>query len=135
MKRYNQSNITIIANGTPVVGLMDGAHCEVQYKGGEVQVTEGTDGPGMNIATKQGGEISFVLQEASPSNADMIALRKMQDLATDIPYTLSIMSGVRALYLLQGAMISVPGELTTGDKKQAGRKYTFIGTNLTEMQL
>jgi hypothetical protein len=130
-KLYNQSNITILIDGVPLLGLMDGTPLVVGYKGGEVEPTEGMDGPGLNMATRQGGYIHPKLKESSLSRTALHELRRMQELA-GIPVTVTVRSGTDIVYILGEALVSLPGELSTGDKKMGGIEYKFIGTTLDE---
>ena len=135
VRNYNQSTVTAVFNGTPIQGLMEGASYTVEYLGGGVETTEGTDGPGLNQATPQGGKITITIQEGSPSNAMLLENRRRQlqdvNAADD---SLVIYSGVQAVFTLGNCLLSTPGELTSGDKKMGGRQYTFIGTDLTETE-
>ena len=51
---YNQKNNKIIFNGIATQGFADGTSITVEFVGGEADITEGTDGGGLNIATVQG---------------------------------------------------------------------------------
>ena len=133
VRNYSQAAITVVVDGIPVQGLMEGASLTIGYAGGEVQVTEGTDGPGLNRATRQGGRIVIHLQEGSPDNERFNLLARRQDLFPNGPDTsVAVYSGTERIFILGNSQIGVPGELTTGDKKQAGREYSFVGTVLSE---
>jgi hypothetical protein len=43
-----------------------------------------------------------------------------------------IYTGTRAIVTLTDAVISLPGELQTGDKKQGSRTYEFTGTRMIQ---
>jgi hypothetical protein len=131
-RAYNQADITVTVNGIPIQGLMEGTSVTVIPHGGEVEVTQGTDGPGLNVATKQGGEIRMTLRESSPGHAILQQLRTQQELAP-VGVPVVIFTGVGAVETLLGSLVSLPGELTTGDKKQAARIYRFVGTTLNSM--
>jgi hypothetical protein len=130
-KRYNQAAITAVVDGIPISGLHEGASCVIRPKGGEVVLTEGTDGPGANRATDQGGEIEITLRENSPAIAALEALRAVQAMSS-LASVLVLFTGVQAIATLTDCLVSRPGELSTGDKKMAGRKFTFTGLTLIE---
>ena len=131
IKNYNQAGITIQVNSTPITGLMDGTPITVTFRGGEVDVTEGMDGPGLNMATRQGGSVKFTLRETSDSHALLLGLRLIQEQTQGIESNIvTVLSGARTLFTLTDAFISLPGDLTTGDKKMAGQDYTFVGTGM-----
>ena len=126
---YNQNDITVSVNGVQLQGLFEGTPVVVHPRGGEIEITEGTDGPGLNRATKQGGEVRIRLRESSPGHAVLQALRVQQDNAP-VGCIVIVSTGVGAVETLINAMVSLPGELSTGEKKMAGVEYTFRGTQL-----
>ena len=130
---YNQADNTVTIDGIVCEGFAEGESIVWTPLGGEVQVTEGTDGPGLNRATRQGGWIIAHLQEGSPDNERFNLLARRQDLFPNGPDTsVAVYSGTERIFILGNSQIGVPGELTTGDKKQAGREYKFVGTVLIE---
>ena len=66
-KIYNQGQLSCSFNGTHLQGLMSGASVTIHTIGGEVELTEGTDGGAANIATLQGGRITVTFRETSDS--------------------------------------------------------------------
>lgn len=130
IRAYNQKNTTVLVNGVPLVGLADGDSVKVTPAGGEVERTEGTDGPGLNQATNQGGDIEVELREDSPSIGYLDGLRLMQE-QTAVPLpAVSVMTGVLAIETLSFVMLARRGELATGGKKMGKRMWKFIGANL-----
>lgn len=133
IKRYNQASGTLLINGIPIVQFMDGTPITVHFSGGEVEATEGMDGAGINIATKQGGTVKFTLQEVSVSHAFLKGLRLAQETGIGIEtLNVTFVSGGKTLFNLFNGAISQPGDLTTGGKKMAGQEYTIIGTRLED---
>jgi len=131
---YSQETTTLIVGGIPIVGFMDGSSITVTYDGGEVSKTEGTDGPAVNMATRQGGTITFTLQEVSPSHTALDAARNlMRFTRVGVPVVLS--TGAGLVYTLTGAVLSNPGQLATGGKTQGGIQYTITGTDITRVTL
>lgn len=126
---YNQPDVTVTVNGVRIQGFAEGASVTVRPMGGEVQLTEGLDGPGINRATRQGGQIVLNLRESSPGNAIMQALRLQQD-AAPVGAIVVVSTGVGAIETLSNALVSLPGDLATGDKKMGARTYTLTGTLL-----
>ena len=133
-KSYSQKNITVLVDGVPLQEFSDGTPIRVRHKGGEAETTEGMDGPAINLATRQGGEIEVDLKEMSPSLIFLNALRLAQE-RSGIGCNVIIRSGVDVLYTLATGFVSVPGELSTGDKKMGKVTYKFIGTILTGSNL
>ena len=126
---YNQLHNKVIFNGLPLQGFADGTSIEVEYVGGEVEITEGTDGGGLNIATDQGMKISVTLRETSPSIDFIEDARKGQNQLSTTS-TVLLQTGAFAKYTITNALVSKPETLTTGDKQQASVKYTFVGTQI-----
>lgn len=127
-KVYNQKNLTITIDGITMKDYMDGASVTIQWDGGEVDKTQGTDGAGINLATNQGMTIQFTLREESRSRAFLKALRLRQDNG-GTGVTAVIRTGVNVIHTLTDAYISQPAALSTGDKKMGGVQYTLISAN------
>jgi hypothetical protein len=130
---YNQKDHSVVVNGVAWEGYADGASIKLSYEGGEVELTHGTDGPGLNKATPQGGKLVVSLQQISPSNAHAQSLLRQQE-TDSTPINVTIYTGTRVVVALNNCLMSPPGELSTGDKKQGNREYTFVGTDLKESQ-
>lgn len=125
-KTYNQANVTVLVNGIPLQGFSDGAPITVAFRGGEVDFTDGMDGPAINQATKQGGTIRVRLRESSPSLPLLSGFRLAQE--NGMPgVVVSIRSGVDAIWTLIDAYLSQPSEFSTGDKRMSAIEYTFAG--------
>ena len=131
-KRYNQAEVTVIWDGIPLRGLADGDSVEVADEGGEVEKTHGTDGPGVNIATRQGGYVKVKLREDSVSQPIVQATRATQEfsLSGDAGITVQIVGGTSVLHTLINAFVSVPGALSTGGPKMGSQEYKAVGTQL-----
>lgn len=125
---YNQANITLTVDGTSISGFMDGTSIAVVHDGGEVEKTQGTDGPGINIATSQGMTLRFTLRETSPSHDFLMSLKRRQSNGGG-GVTTVMRTGADVLYTLSEAYISNPGELTSGDKTQGGVEYTLTSAD------
>lgn len=121
---YNQKALTITVDGVNITDFMDGASCIITLDGGEVQKTEGTDGPGINLATDQGSTLQFTLRETSRSIKFLndLRLRQQSGLAG---VTAIVRTGANILLTMPDAFISRPGALNTGDKTQGGFQYTL----------
>ena len=124
---YNQNNVKLIFNGVPTQGFADGTSVTVEFVGGEVDITEGTDGGGLNIATTQGIRITATYRETSPS-VDLFdaAIELQQRLST--PNIVLLQTGANVKYTLTNALVSKPDTLSSGDKKQGSQTYTFVAT-------
>ena len=129
---YNQKNTKIIFNGVTTKGFSDSASITVEFVGGEADITEGTDGGGLNIATVQGIKISASYRETSPSI-------EMFDAAIDAQQMLSttnvvlLQTGANVKYTLTNALVSKPENLSSGDKKQGSQTYTFVATDFVRV--
>lgn len=122
---YRQKVTSIIFNGLPLQGLMDGASVTIRPQGGQVQVTEGTDGPGVNIATKQGHILEVTLREDSPDHEYIMDINRNQaNGGPGVP--LALYMGTDRVFATGEAYIGAPGELATGDAKMGGHTYTFV---------
>lgn len=124
---YGQKDSKILVNGVPIFNLMDGSSIRVVFDGGEVDKTEGTDGPGLNIATAQGGTVYFTIRETSVSYNYLMGLFQLESALTGVTVSVVMMSGSRIVFTMPRALIGQPGELSTGDKKQGGVEFKIVG--------
>lgn len=124
---YNQKNTKVIFNGIATQGYAEGTSITVEFVGGEADISEGTDGGGLNIATVQGIRVTASYRETSPSN-DLFgtAIEAQQNLSTT--NVVMVQTGANVKYTLTNALVSKPDTLSTGDKKQGSQTYTFVAT-------
>lgn len=122
---YSQKNISVTVDGTTIQGFADGASIAVVHDGGEVEKTQGTDGPGINIASDQGMTLRFTLRETSPSHEFLRSLKRRQANGGS-GVTVIMRTGVDVLHTLSDAYISNPSELSSGDKTMGSVEYTII---------
>lgn len=121
---YNQHFVTVNLNGRWLQGFMDGTPITITPIAGQVSTTEGTDGPGHNIATKQGCTITIDLRESSPDHSYIARINKQQyDGGGYVPMTLVTGTG---RYFTCDVLVSQPGALTTGGPEQGSHTYTFV---------
>lgn len=121
---YRQKITGVVFNNVPLQGMMDGASVRVRPVGGEVQPTEGTDGPGVNIATKQGHIIEVDLREDSPNHEYINDVNRNQaEGGPGVPIVLWM--GTTRVFSAAETYVGAPGQLSTGDKKQGAHTYTF----------
>lgn len=124
---YNQKNTKLIFNGVATQGFAEGTSISVEFVGGEVDITEGTDGGGLNIATTQGIRITATYRETSPSvDLFQTAIELQQTLST--PNVVLLQTGANVKYTLTNALVSKPDTLSSGDKKQGSQTFTFVAT-------
>ena len=127
---YGQKNSRIMINGRQITGFMDGSSIKVSFDGGEVDKTEGTDGPGLNVATDQGGTIGFTLRETTNDYQYLLQLWKLEEANVGTTINCTFMSGSQIVLSMPRALIAKPGELSTGDKKQGGIEFRVIGDSI-----
>lgn len=125
---YNQKNNKVIFNGFVTSGYAPDTSITVEFVGGEVDITEGTDGGGLNIATTQGIRLTVSYRETSPS-VDMLnaQIELQQQLST--PCVVMLQTGANVKYTLTNALISKPETLSTGGKTQGSQSYVFVATD------
>ena len=128
-KIYNQGQLNCSFNGVSLSGLMSGASVTIHTIGGEVEVTEGTDGGASNIATLQGGRITVIFRETSDS-VDFLNTQVSLQQVSGTPGVFILNSGVKRLYTIANALVSVPADLSTGDKQMGGIAFDFVGTGM-----
>lgn len=122
---YRQQWIAATYNGYPLTGLMDSGSIRVVHRGGEVDLTEGTDGGDVNIATLQGMQVEIDLRETSTAHEYLFEQNRSQ--ANGAPGgQLVLKSGTDRSLTCPNMFVSTPGSLTTGDKKQGAHTYTFV---------
>lgn len=121
---YRQKITSIIFNSVPLQGLMEGASVRIRPVGGEVQPTEGTDGPGVNIATRQGHIVEVDIREDSPDHEFINDVGRNQSNGGP-GVGLVLYMGTSRVFSTDEAYVGAPGQLSTGDKKQGAHTYTF----------
>lgn len=124
---YNQKNTKLLFNGVPTQGFADGTSITVEFVGGEVEITEGTDGGGLNIATTQGIRITASYRETSPSIELFETARELQQ-TLSTPSVVMLQTGANVKYTLTNALVSKPDQLSSGDKRQGSQTFTFVAT-------
>lgn len=125
---YRQQWIAASFNGVPLQGLMDGGSITVTPRGGEVDLTEGTDGGDVNLATDQGIQIAITLRETSTVHETIYAQHLSQGRGGP-GANISLYTGTGRTLTAANCFVSLPGELSTGDKKQGSHTYTFVANN------
>jgi hypothetical protein len=128
---YGQKDALLIINGRQIYGFMDGAPFKIQFDGGEVAKTEGTDGPGLNIATSQGGTFHFTVRESSPDYDFLLGIFALESDTTGVTVAATFVSGGQMVFDMPRCLLGLPGELSTGDKKQGGTEFMIIGDSIT----
>ena len=124
---YNQKNTKLIFNGVPTQGFGTGTSISVEFVGGEADITEGTDGGGLNISTVQGIRITATYRETSPSVELFNAAIEAQQALSAVNVVM-LQTGANVKYTLTNALVSKPDTLSTGDKTQGEQTYTFVAT-------
>ena len=122
---YNQKNLVLTVDGTTIQDFFEGASIVFACDGGEVDKTRGTDGASVNLAADQGATIKFTLRETSRSRQFLADLRKRQYNGGS-GVTVVLRTGADVLETMTDAYIGNPGELSTGDRKQGGIRYTMM---------
>jgi hypothetical protein len=124
---YNQRNNKVLWNGVALTGYAPDTSISVEFVGGEVDITEGTDGGGLNIATTQGIRITLSLRETSPSADILNSAIELQQLLSSSGVVM-LQTGANVKYTVTNALVSKPDTLSTGGKTQGSQTYTFVGT-------
>lgn len=121
---YNQHFTGVNLNGHWLTGFMDGTSIRLQPQGGLVSITEGTDGPGHNMATKQGHIIEIDLREESPDHEYIASINRYQyEGGGYVPLTLY--TGTKRVFTCE-VLVSQGGELSTGGPEQGSHTYTLV---------
>lgn len=129
---YNQKNTKLIFNGITTQGFGEGTSITVEFVGGEADISEGTDGGGLNIATVQGIKITATYRETSPS-VDLFSAAILAQQKLSTTNVVLLQTGANVKYTLLNALVSKPDTLSTGDKKQGTQQYTFVATQYLEI--
>ena len=122
---YRQQFVTATYNGVPLQGLGEGGSFVVRHRGGELELTEGTDGGDINLATDQGIQIDITLRETATTHEFLWNQHRSQGLGGP-GATLVILTGTNRTLTAPNCFVSMPGELTTGDRRQGSHTYTFL---------
>jgi hypothetical protein len=125
---YRQQWIAASYNGIPLQGMMSGGSITITPRGGEVELTEGTDGGDINLATDQGIQIAITLRETSTVH-EMLYDQHLSQGRGGPGATISLYTGTGRVLTATNCFVSMPGELATGDKQQGSHTYTFLANN------
>lgn len=127
---YNQKALTVTVDGVTIMDFFEGAPVTYIWDGGEVDKTQGTDGPGINLATNQGSTLQITLRETSRSIGFLQSLRTRQENG-GAGVTVVMRTGAQILLTMADAYIGRPGQLSTGDKRQGGIQFTLVSADDT----
>ncbi len=127
---YNQKALTVTVDGVTIQDYFEGAPLVYTWDGGEVDKTQGTDGPGINLATNQGSTLQITLRETSRSIGFLQSLRTRQENG-GAGVTVVVRTGAQILLTMTDSYIGRPGQLATGDKKQGGIQFTLVSADDT----
>lgn len=127
---YRQQFVAASYNGTPLQGLMDSASIRVIHRGGELDLTEGTDGGDVNIATLQGAQVEIDLRETSTAHEFLFSQNRSQTNGGP-GATLALYTGTGRTLTCSEMFVGAPGQLATGDKKQGAHTYVFLSNNIS----
>lgn len=128
-KYYNQANTSVSYNGYNLKGLGSGTSISVEIIGGEVSITEGTDGGSMNLSTEQGARVTLIFKETSDSLPVIESFRQSQKLSNTTSGVMVITTGADILYTLNDCLIGKPETLSTGDKEMGSISISFVSTS------
>lgn len=129
---YNQKNTKLIFNGIATSGMGEGSTIQVEFVGGEADISEGTDGGGLNIATVQGIKVSATYRETS-SSVDLFDAAIDAQQSSGTTSVVLLQTGANIKYTLFNALVNKPDNLSTGDKKQGSQTYTFVATQYAKL--
>jgi hypothetical protein len=126
---YNQRLHTINVNDRTLRGIADGTPIRINRDGGALSKTEGTDGPGVNRATKQGFTIEIDVREDSPDHGYLANIERSQYLGTMGEVPLTITTGTKRVFSAP-VQIAPPGNLSTGGPQMGFHTYVFMTTEI-----
>jgi hypothetical protein len=119
---YGQNQHTVIWDGLPISGFMEGDFMEVECDGNEASRTLGGDGPSMNISTAQGGQVSITLMPTSPAIGPLYALREQQRSNPRL-FSIVLVTGVQEVINAAGCAYAKLPKFSTGGPKMQGRQF------------
>lgn len=122
---YRQQWVQMSFDGVPMQGLGEGASVVVRPRGGEVELTEGTDGGDVNLATDQGIEVELTLRECSP-NHEFLYQKHLSQGRGGPGCQVTMYSGTGRVLTAANCFVGMPGELGTGDKREGSQTYRFV---------
>lgn len=129
---YNQKNTRVIFNGIVTQGFASGTSITVEIIGGEADITEGTDGGGLNIATLQGIKIHATYRETSPS-IEFFERQIQAQQNFSATSTVLLQTGADVKYTLLKCLVSKPENLSSGDKTQGDQEFVFVATEFLQV--
>lgn len=130
LSRFIQPFVTATYNGHVLSRYADGDSISVEPVGGEVELTEGTDGSSVNIATDQGIRIRIRLRETSPDH-EMLYQQHLSQQHGGPGAELVLYTGTGRTLTASDCFVSLPGSLSTGGKMMGSHEYTFVADHYT----
>jgi hypothetical protein len=129
---YRQQWVAATFNGIPLQGVGSGVSINVTPRGGEVDLTEGTDGGDINLATDQGVEISITFRETSivHNSGVMQAMHRAQNRGAP-GATFVLTDGTGVSRMASNCFVSMPSNWATGDKTMGQPTYTFVSNDVS----
>lgn len=125
---YNQHFTAVNVNGRLLEGYADGTSVRLNRLGGQITTTEGTDGPGHNMATKQGYIIEVDLREESPDHEYLMDINRAQyDGGGYVSVT--VFTGDKRVFTCR-ALVGAGGNLNTGGAQQGSITYQLATKTL-----
>lgn len=121
---YSQNRHIVIVDGVPLSGFDEGDFIDVDLKGNAAEITEGGDGPAMNLSVSQGGSVTIGLLPTSPAIGPLYAIRDAQALSPRL-FSIIVMSGVEELIRASGCGFGTLPAFSSGGPKMKGRKFLF----------
>ena len=121
---YGQGRHSLLIDGIPVGGYADGDWLSVKENGNAGEITEGGDGPSMNLSVSQGGLITIGLFPTSKALGSIYGIRDKQR-KTPRMFSILLYSGVDELIQASGCAFADLPQWASGGPKQTGRQFAF----------
>lgn len=126
---YLQNIHTLVVDGFPITDFDEGDWIEWESMGNEGSITEGGDGPAMNISTEQGGRVTIKLKPTSPALGVMYELREAQ--RTNPRFiTIVLLTGVQEVISASGCSFGKLAARTSGGPKMTPATFNFAALKI-----
>lgn len=127
---YAQNRHLMTVNGIPLSGFGEGDWMQVKSDGNAAERTKGGDGPAMNVATAQGGQITISLLPTSPALGSLLEMRELQKVNPTL-FSLALITGVEEVITATGCAFGDLPQFSTGGPTQGARQFVIECLRLT----
>jgi hypothetical protein len=121
---YAQNRNSMVLDGVPLSNFGEGDYMTIKLDGGGASRSHGGDGPQMNQAVAQGGQITVTLLPTSPALGLMYEIRNAQIKAPRM-FGVVLTTGVDEMLIASGCAFGELAQFATGGPTMQPRQFVI----------